>query len=225
MRTLALSGWGQPHDALAAIAPDATHFEYAHHDSAEEAITAIAKAAKNHERIIGWSLGGQLAVRAIAEGLIKPKKLVLIGVPFQFVKNNSLPIGMPAGTYDTFKQNYAANPDRTLRKSWELIAYGDSEEAKIKLQLGKHDRKKILEKNWQRWLEHLNNFSCDTLRFENFPPTLIIQGDQDAIVRYQQAEFFARHLPHSRLHTMPGCGHAPHWHDTQKIQELIENYV
>lgn len=225
MRTLALSGWGQPHDALHAIVPDATHFDYAHHATPEEAIAAIAEAAKNHDRIIGWSLGGQLAVRGIAAGLIKPKKLVLIGVPFQFVKNDALTIGMPKDTYHLFSENYAANPERTLRKAWDLIAYNDVHEERVKSVLAKHDRKKVMENNWGRWLEHLKIFSCRELRFDHFPATLIIHGDQDAVVRYEQADFFTRHLPHSRVETMPGCGHAPHWHDTQKIQELIEKHV
>jgi pimeloyl-[acyl-carrier protein] methyl ester esterase len=223
--TICLSGWGQPHDALSAIAPDATHFDYAHHATPEEAISAIANAAKNHERIIGWSLGGQLAVRGIAAGLIKPKQLILVAVPFQFVKNKILPIGMPQDTYDLFIQNYAKNPARTLRKAWDLIAYNDVREAQVKSKLAKHDQKNVMEKNWGRWLEHLNDFSCNDLRFENFPPTLIIHGDQDAVVRYEQAQFFARHLPQYTLETLPGCGHAPHWHDTQKIQELIKKHV
>jgi pimeloyl-ACP methyl ester carboxylesterase len=225
VRTLALSGWGQPQDALAAIAPNATHFDYAQHDSPETAIVAMADAAKKHDRIIGWSLGGQLAVRGIAEGLIQPKHLVLIGVPFQFVKNGVLALGMPRDTYDIFIQNYANNPERTLKKAWELIAYGDVREEQVKSMLAKHNPKKVVEKNWQRWLTHLQHFSCNDLRFEKFPPTLIIHGDQDAVVRYEQAKFFARHLPHSRVETMPGCGHAPHWHDTQKIRDLIERHV
>ena len=65
MRTLCLSGWGQPADALASIAPDATHLGYTHHDNVADVLSAIAKEAARYDRIIGWSLGGQLAVRAV----------------------------------------------------------------------------------------------------------------------------------------------------------------
>jgi pimeloyl-[acyl-carrier protein] methyl ester esterase len=225
MRTLALSGWGQPHDALAAILPDATHFDYARHDSMETAIAAIAAAAKNHARVVGWSLGGQLAVRAIAKGIVKPKRLVLIGVPFQFIRNDRLKLGLPRDTYDMFCANYKNNPERTMKKSWELIAYGDTREAEVKAQLAKQDRKKVLENDWQRWFTMLSDFSCDELDFSEFPPTLVIHGDKDAVVWHEQAAYFIKRLPHSRLETFSGCGHAPHWHDTKKCRELMKNHV
>jgi len=225
MRTLCISGWGQPHDALISIAPDATHFEYAHHNSPEEAIAALIEAAQSYERIIGWSLGGQLAVRAISQGLIKPKKLVLIGVPFQFVRDKKLNLGMPRDTYDIFCANYAENPERTLKKSWNLIAYGDVREVQVKAYLTTLGRKKMLEKNWHRWLEYLNGFSCADLNFAHFPPTLLIHGDKDAVVWHEQSQHFVKHLPHSTLETFIGCGHAPHWHDAKKVSELIAKHV
>jgi pimeloyl-[acyl-carrier protein] methyl ester esterase len=220
---LCLSGWGQPHDALAVIAPDATHIDYAHH-AVEQALEAIA-AAGHHDRVIGWSLGGQLAVRAISHGIIKPKQLVLIAVPFQFVKNEALPLGMPRDTYDQFKQNYSTNPKRTLNKAWELISYGDVRDKYVREQLAKHDKNKVLQADWWRWLHDLEKFSCEGLTFDAFPPTLLIHGDKDAVVWTEQSERFAGLIDRSTLEIWPGCGHAPHWHDTDKLKKLIETHV
>ncbi len=225
MKTLALSGWGQPHDALAAILPDATHLDYAHHESAEAAIKAIVAAGKSHAHIVGWSLGGQLAARAVSQGLLRPEKLTLIGVPFQFVANEKLKIGMPRDVYKTFCDNYVSHPERTLRKAWELIAYGDEKEPHVRARLAEQNREKELERGWQRWLQQLDNFNCEGLIWENFPPTLLIHGDKDAVVWHEQAQHFGKYMPQSRLETLRGCGHAPHWHDTRKIRELIERHV
>ncbi len=225
MRTFCLSGWGQPHDALSSIAPDAMHFDYAHHGSADAAIADIAKAAQAFDSIVGWSLGGQLAVRAVSKGLLKPKKLVLIGVPFQFVRGDVLKIGMPRDTYDLYCDNYKTNPERTLKKSWDLIAYNDTREADVKANLDKQNRKKELERNWHRWLQELSQFSCDDLDFRAFPPTLLIHGDKDAVVWHEQAEHFAKRMPKATLEIWRGCGHAPHWHDSEKLRESIKRHV
>lgn len=224
MRTLAVSGWGQPYDALSGIAPDATHIDYTQLAEAERALEAIAKAAPGHDLAIGWSLGGQLLVRAIAAGMLRPKKLVLIAPSFRFVKKKN-GIGMPEDTFRMFRDNYAANPERTLKKAWDLIAYGDAHAAEVKKHLARHDMKKVLAGNWQAWLDDLERFSCEGLAFKDFPPTLLVHGDRDAVVYPEQARRFMEVLPQARLATFEGCGHAPHWHDAKRVKELCSMHA
>jgi len=225
MKILTLSGWGQPHDALAAIAPDATHFDYSHFANVDEALAAISEAAKNHEAIIGWSLGGQLAVRAVANGLIFPKKLVLIGVPFQFVRNENLSLGMPQDQFQKFRDNYEKNPARTLAKAWDLVAIADANEDAVKAKLQQFDRAKMLEKNWLGWLDMLNDFSCETLDFSHFPHTLLLHGMQDAVVAYNQSKQFAKLVPQAKHISLPDAGHAPHLHDLELVQSHIKEHL
>lgn len=233
MRAVAVSGWGQPADALAAVAPDAAFVNFADLD-ARFTLDAIAEAGKDCELAIGWSLGGQLLVRAIAAGMMRPKKLVLVATSFQFVASPLLPppasggsknIGMPRDTFRMFRDNYAENPERTLRKAWDLIAYGDTREAEVKKHLAREDMKKALAGNWLAWLDDLERFSCEGLVLDDFPPTLLIHGDRDAVVRYEQSERFLERLPQARLVTFSGCGHAPHWHDAKRAKEEIKNHV
>lgn len=215
MRTLALSGWGQPHDALDSIAPDATHFDYAKYGSAEAAIEALA-GHDGHERVIGWSLGGQLAVRAVAMGKLRPKQLVLIATPFHFMR------GEPE-TYRKFRDNYATVPERTLSKAWELIAHGDARGEHIRAALSRYEPREVLAKGWLAWLDTLAGYSCDALSFDGFPPTLLVHGDNDVVVRQEQSRRFVEKLPHARLEYFSGCGHAPHWHDAEKLKRLVSD--
>lgn len=225
MRVACLSGWGQPHDALESIVPDKasliTHIDYARHDSVNAAIIHIAEQARNFDMLIGWSLGGQLALRAIASGMVKPEKLVLIATPFQFVKNASLPIGMPTDTFAHFCENYAKNPQYTLKKAWELIAKGDSNAETVKTRLDSHEKKQVLAKNWSLWLQILENYTCKDLHTADCPPTLLIHGDQDLVVFHEQSEQMMGILPQARLETFTGCGHAPHWHAHLRAKTLI----
>lgn len=224
MRILALSGWGQPHDVLSAVVPAATHVDYVHLESAEAALAKIGKVGQACDAAIGWSLGGQLLVRAIAEGLIKPKRLVLIATPFQFVATKESPLGMPADTFAQFRENYANDPERTLRKAWELIAYGDEREHKVRAAMDRQDVQKVLSRNWLRWLDLLQ-FSCEALSFKKFPPTLLVHGEKDAVVWPNQAERFAAAIPKAKLELWEGCGHAPHWHDTDALKALVKGHM
>ena len=217
---LTLSGWGQPHDALSHLAPTARHIDYARHQSVSAALLDIAHEPQP-DLVIGWSLGGQLAVRAIAAGMLKPRKLVLIAAPFQFVKTPQRPIGMPRDAFDTFRDNYRRNPQRTLAKAWELIAKDDTNADEVRTHLGKHEKHIVLEKDWLHWLDLLESFSCDGLHLAEFPPTTIIHGDRDLVVYPEQSLEFSKSIPHAKLISLSGCGHAPHWHDFERIKKAI----
>lgn len=225
MNTLALSGWGQPHNILADIAPDATHFDYTGYKTIAAALEAIAKEAQNHEAVIGWSLGGQLAVRAIAAGLMQPKKLVLIGVPFQFVHSDEIKMGMPRDKFQKFCDNYEKNPARTLAKAWELIILNDTNQNYVRAQLEKYNQSSMLKKDWLHWLDMLDGFSCKALDFSKFPPSLLLHGAQDAVVEHSQIHEFSRLIPQAKAIIFENAGHAPHFHDTQAVKRHIEEYL
>lgn len=220
MRTVTLSGWGQPHDALTGLASASQAIDYSHASSPEEAIRMIAHLAKDADRIIGWSLGGQLATRAVAAGVIAPKQLVLIAVPYQFV-------GEGAQGQETFKKfhgNYKANPKRTLDKAWELVHYEDTQSQFVSDQLALFDKDAVLKRDWLRWLEALEHYTCDGLDFSQFPRTLLVHGDKDKVVSFDQAQRFAAKIPQAKLHVWEGCGHAPHFHNPAKLQKLIHEH-
>jgi pimeloyl-[acyl-carrier protein] methyl ester esterase len=225
MKILALSGWGQPHDALADIAPDATHFDYANYTAIDAALAGIVQEAKRHDAIIGWSLGGQLAVRAIATGLMNPEKLILIGVPFQFVRSNGARIGMPRDQFDKFRDNYAKNAQKTLKKAWELIILGDNNPEYVKNRLEKYDKASVMDKNWLGWLDMLDGFSCNELDFSNFPSSLLLHGEKDSVVNHSQSLEFSRVIPQVKLISFSGAGHAPHLHDTETVKRHIEEFL
>ncbi|MDX2073754.1 MAG: alpha/beta hydrolase [Alphaproteobacteria bacterium] len=219
MCTITLSGWGQPHDALAHLAPGSMAVDYAHAANAAEAIRMIASAQP--ERVIGWSLGGQLAVRAVAEGAVRPAQLVLIATPYQFVDSST--VGRE--TFEKFSANYRANPQRTLHKAWELIHYEDAKSVCIADQLAMFDKEAVLRKDWLRWLHLLEGFSCDALDFSAFPRTLLVHGTLDKVVGAAQSIRMAQRLPHARVEQWEHCGHAPHLHDAERLKGLIAEHA
>lgn len=226
MRAACISGWGQPEDSLRGIAPeDAEHIAYAHLASEQEAIAHIAAVADECELVIAWSLGGQLALRAIATGLLRPKKLVLIASPFQFARAKEGGIGMPPDTFAQFRQNYEQNPFATLNRAWALIAKDDANGEAVRHHLAQTDKEAVIAQNWLMWLDVLGRFSCESLYLDNAPPTLILHGKNDAVVYPAQAAALEKILPRVRVEMLPSCGHAPHWHDETGIRARIEAFA
>ncbi len=164
-------------------------------------------------------------MRAIAAGLMNPKKLILIAVPFQFVRTDNSKIGMPRDQFDKFRDNYAKNAQRTLKKAWDLVIMGDNNPENVKNRLEKYDKASVMEKNWLGWLDMLDSFSCLELDFTNFPQALLLHGEHDAVVNYSQHKEFLKAIPQTKSISFSGCGHAPHWHDTEGVKNHIEEYL
>jgi pimeloyl-[acyl-carrier protein] methyl ester esterase len=225
MKIVTLSGWGQPHDALSSLCLDSTAIHYAACQSVGDALDLIAAEAKHASAVIGWSLGGQLAVRAIAEKKINPAKLVLIATPYQFVESPVSRLGMKRPTFDLFSQNFSRDPLRTISKAWELVGYQDQFSEMIRSQLSDVSKQAVLANDWLNWLLLLDGYSCDELNFDCFPPTLLVHGEADVVVESAQSQRFAERIPNARLSLWADCGHAPHWHDTNRLKQLISEHL
>ncbi|MBN8543220.1 MAG: alpha/beta hydrolase [Alphaproteobacteria bacterium] len=215
MKTLTLSGWTQPADALSRIVPDSVHFDYSDYASPEESFEGL-KPFADIERVVAWSLGGQLALRAIAAGVLKPKKLVLIAAPFQFVSE----FGMDDFTFNQFRTNYANDAARSKTRFHGLIAKGDKHHRDVVTLLGHHPEVENTAR-WLPWLDDLSRFSVENLNVSAIPEPLIIHGENDVIVPVEQSEMLVKHLGCGILEKWKECGHAPHLHDTDTFRARI----
>ena len=222
MKLLALSGWGQPPDALSGIMSEAQTLDYARHGNVRDALQELQG---TYDAIIGWSLGGQMAVRAMAAGVLDAKKLVLIAAPYQFVAMPALKLGMPQDVFAMFRAHYATDAGRMLAKSWASILKGDERHAKVRGMLELQDIETLAHLPWLNWLDVLEGFSCDRIDMSRLPPTLLLHGDNDAVVHHAQSQAFMEKLPQAKLVTFTQCGHAPHWHNPAGVTRAIEDFL
>ncbi len=220
MTTLCLTGWQQPADALSCIAPDtATHIDYSHHNNVEALLTTLPRSPRV---AIGWSLGGQILVRAVAGGYVRPQTVILLGASFQFLSDANFTQGMPASEYPSIIAGYANAPTEMLTGFNALVGAGDQHSASIARTLNQNI---IVWPQGKFWLEELGRFSCSTLNFADFPRTIIIHGLNDKVASVGQAKAFATHIASSELQLLENCAHAPHMHDTAALKALVERYV
>lgn len=223
MRYVTLNGWGQLYDSLDLIIPsdakDVRHIKYVDYLNYNELAASLKKEKLKCDVLIGWSLGGQLAVRLIEDKILKPKLLVLIAAPFQFVATKEVATGMSFITFTAFKNAFAFLPAATMHKFALMVAQGDSSLRKIVEELGIDTDNHA---NWLSWLEEIRTYSCQKLSFADFPRTLIVQGKGDTIVHMGQAKLFNSLIKNSKLEVFDFAGHAPHFHDPEKIKKLIK---
>lgn len=220
MTTLCLTGWQQAADALTGIAPaDAVHADYSHSKNVNAFLATLPPRV---DTAIGWSLGGQLLVRAIAGGYVQAKQVILLGAPFQFLATPAYKEAMPEEMFTGVLSSYKADPAAMAAQFAGIISAGDVHAMRIARALSQ--RAEV----WPEgvfWLEELGRFSCAPLDFSAFPSTVIVHGDEDKVIYPAQAGWFQDRLPQATLHRLKGCGHAPHLHDAAFIRRLVEGHV
>lgn len=222
---LCFSGWGQKFDSLEFIFQEPffdpfliSSFNYYQLTKVDEFFDDIKSKNLDPEFVIGWSLGGQLAVRLIAKQIIKPKILFLIAPPFQMIKDSRIQAAMAVKTFNEFYNNFVAAPDKTLKQFAILTAMNDKNAAEIARNLD------ISENNFAQlkmWLEELSNFSCFDVDFSQMPRTVFFQGAGDMIVHQTQAQYFKERIKNFRLEIFENCGHAPQLNNINKVRRII----
>lgn len=222
---LTLSGWGQKFDSLEKIFSDPvfdpffiSSLDYSAFSDVEKFFDSVAKKNLKPEVLVGWSLGGQLAIRLIEKKIFSPKLLILIAPPFQMIKDSRIQAGMAKSTFDEFYKNFSDAPSQTLKQFAILTAMNDQNASEIAKTLDIND------KNFAQlkfWLKELSQFSCFDVDFSEMPRTLYFHGAGDMIVHTSQAEYFKNHIRNFRSEIFKNCGHAPHLSDPDRLRKII----
>jgi pimeloyl-ACP methyl ester carboxylesterase len=222
---ICLSGWGQKFDSLEFIFNESnfdlffvSSVDYSITNSYEKFLSFVKNKNPNPDILIGWSLGGQLAIRLIEQKILNPKLLILIAPPFQMVKNDKITAAMTQNTFQEFRSNFVAAPSKTLKQFSILAAMNDRNALEIAKNLDVNDKNFD---NLVYWLDELERFSCFNVDFSNMPRTLFFQGAGDMIVHFSQADYFKEKIKNFRLEIFKNCGHAPHLNDVKKMREII----
>lgn len=224
MQIFTLSGWAQPADALAKIAPGATSFDYSDYHDQDSAFGALAPlvAPAAPYAIVAWSLGAQLALMATLRGVIRPAHLTLIAPPLQFVADTRYPDAMGPGTFAQFRENYARDPARTKSRFHALVAKGDARAREVMAGLRHHEAVEEVAR-WLPWLDALAAHSLLDEALHTLPPTLVVHGQADAIVPHRQSTRFASGAA-IQVESWPAVGHAPHVHDAPRLRAAIAKH-
>lgn len=175
--------------------------------------------------LIGWSLGGQVAMRIALDKPDLIRRLVLIASTPKFVRHETWQTGVEARIFHEFADAVNRDYQKTMLQNITLQCMG----AKDARDTIKVLRKKFEERppaNTQAILKSLQILLDTDLR-EEIPllrkPTLLIHGDRDNLVPLQAGHWMVQHLPAGFLRVISGAAHAPFLsHQDQFVETLVE---
>jgi pimeloyl-[acyl-carrier protein] methyl ester esterase len=180
-------------------------------DAVATAVAALPAITDERPTLLGWSLGGVVALEWARSRPGVVRALVLTATTPCFVRRPDWPQAMAAATMEQFGDELVAAYRLTLQRFLTLQVQGSDRGRVALAQL----RGRLLERGEPSRAalgDALELLSATDLRAEVGAiqePTLIIAGDHDTLVPHAAARWLASALPHASLALIPGAAHTP----------------
>jgi pimeloyl-[acyl-carrier protein] methyl ester esterase len=179
--------------------------------SPQQQLASLAAVLPRDAVLVGWSLGGQLALQLAAEPALAVRRLVLIASSPRFVCADDWPHGLPVATLRQFAAQLTHDAGQTIDDFIELQLRGSPDAAALRATLQDALRlhgaaEPAALAAGLKLLEH-NDLRALARRIE--VPVLVIAGQYDRVTAPAAGQALARLLPQARLLNIRRAGHAP----------------
>lgn len=217
---LLLPGWGMNSDIFDYLMPGLAQYFQVYSadyhdlpDSSDEAVAQLATQLPFDKPalLIGWSMGGNLALALAARHPEKVAALCLLACSPSFVARDDWPQGMAEDVYRQFQQGIEQQPQKTLRRFDLLQIKGDSEQTALGKALAdyRQQQNQWSQADLQQGLAWLAQFDQRDLPAQLTQPQLWCFGANDQLVHRSTADALAEQLSPGSIITLEECGHLP----------------
>jgi pimeloyl-[acyl-carrier protein] methyl ester esterase len=177
----------------------------------EAFVEAIAHAMPARGHVMGWSLGGHTALALAAAHPQRVEKLITICCTPRFIASDDWPQGKAAPVLADFAKRLSTNYAATIRNFLALQALSQPEMRDVikTLYEAVHAHGAPSVESLSAALEILKTSDIRAVIPAIAQPTLVVQGDHDALTSTASAEWLANALPNSTYCLMAHAAHAP----------------
>jgi len=175
--------------------------------------------------VIGWSLGGMLAMHLALAHPQRFQALALVAATPRFTRAPDWPHGCPDALFDEFDAGVAQASNKALSRFFALMLHGDGLSRRQYQQLARqavdraHPPSQTALAAGLQWLARFD-LRSDLPRLKL--PCLVMYGDGDGIVPPAAGHFLAGRLPDVREFVFPACGHAPFLTQAETFNQQLE---
>ncbi|MGB7904149.1 MAG: pimeloyl-ACP methyl ester esterase BioH [Steroidobacteraceae bacterium] len=188
---------------------------------------AVSPHVPNGAAVLGWSLGGMVALELAHSRPGDLAALVLIATTPCFLARDDWPAGMNPAVLDGFAAGLAGDYRRTLSNFLALQTWGDENATQalrsLRASLDAHG-----EPDPQALVAGLEILRTADLRDDLATiavPTLVIAGEHDRITPVAAGRELASRLPSARFVEVPKAGHAPFLSHPDAVRREVEDFL
>jgi len=192
--------------------------------SLDAVLDKIAMQLPQDAIVMGWSLGGMLAVQLAARFPERIRAVITLATNLKFVAAPDYPAAMPRAINRQFNQGFAQDPQATLKLFDGLLAQGDADERGLLKQLRRCDLGLITD-NWLQALQLLTVLDNRAAFPQLAQPGLHLLADKDALVPVAAADMMWQINPHQEIKIFENTAHALHWSKPQAVIECVAHFL
>ena len=174
-------------------------------------VDAVLEALPPRCALLGWSLGGQLALQTAARAPDRVARLVLVATTPRFVAEATWPHGMADSVMQRFATQLASDWHQTVEDFLQLQVRGsrDATAALAQLQRALREHGEAQPAALAAGLEILKSVDLRDVAAQVHVETLVVSGQHDRITPPGASAWLAATLPHAHAVELPRAGHAP----------------
>jgi pimeloyl-[acyl-carrier protein] methyl ester esterase len=187
----------------------------------------LTKQVPEGSTVLGWSLGGQVVMRAALDHPGKLSRLILLASTPRFVSDESWSHGVSATDLEDFGASLLADPQATLLRFLSLQTRGVPDQKSLLQQLRQHflalpqARAEALSGGLTilRETDLRQQLTCLT------QPTLVLHGALDALTPAAAGRWLAETLPNAQYVELARAAHAPHLSHSADVAAAIGGFA
>lgn len=220
-----LHGWGMHGGIWSDLAADLAEHHQVHcvdlpgHGAsgadAKFTLAAVVEALSRHFTepisLLGWSLGGQIALHWAASEPQKVKRLILVASTPCFAERDDWAYGMPRNILQQFSADLERDHAATLRRFLGLQIRGSEGErellAKLRARLSSGGAPSLAA--LRGGLDILRDADLRDVLAQIRQPTLVIAGERDKLTPPEASRYLVQSMPTAYLVEINGAAHAP----------------
>ncbi len=190
-----------------------------------ESVEKYIKELNEPVSLIGWSLGGLIALNIANRNKIQIKKLVLIAATPCFTKKDDWHHAMEPSVFNDFSKELALDYKKTLKRFLSLQTRGSDlareDLRELNRQLGLRGEPDI--NALKTGLEILS--ATDLRKNKNTIQTMVVLGEKDTLVPLAVKDELKIMLPNSEQFILEKTGHAPFISQPELCADKIKNFI
>lgn len=191
----------------------------------ETVLALIERHLPERAVLIGWSLGGMLAL-SLAQRLPETvTRVITLAANTKFVASGDYPAAMSRAINKQFNHGFSTDAQTTLKRFGGLLAQGDSNERALLKTLRAQQPLHVTNHNWQEALTLLAQLDNRAAFAQLSQAGLHLFGETDALVPVSAAQALASLNIQQQVEVIAGAAHALHWSQPQQIAQLIDDFL
>jgi pimeloyl-[acyl-carrier protein] methyl ester esterase len=192
--------------------------------SLEAIVSAVARAAPRRCHVVGWSLGGEIALAWARRCPRQVRRLALIGTTPCFATRPGWPCATAPAVAREFRRSLAADRAGTVARFIAAQARGDARAQRFAGMLRQWSDESATDKVLAAGLAVLLDADLRRELPRVRQPALVLHGARDRIVPPAAGRRLAAALPNARFSLLRACAHTPFLSQPSRVARVLREF-